>query len=108
MAEACPIPTPAERAYGEVLSAAERAVMDTMVAALEAAQAKVADAFGTSGLEGQPPGFKYFAARTHQALFCILCDADPTTFAGGDANAAAKVIKNSRDIAQHHWGAGPE
>ena len=58
-----------------------------------------------AGLDLPPPSADYFTAALHQNLYCTLCKADPETFAGGKAEIALAIIRNSQNIARHHWGA---
>jgi hypothetical protein len=37
-----------------------------------------------------------------------MCGADPDSFAGGDPAIAYHVIRNSQNIAKHHWSADIE
>ena len=38
-------------------------------------------------------------------MYCVMCGADPDTFAGGDPEMAYQVIRNSQNIAKHYWSA---
>ena len=108
MSASCPIPTPAQRVFYEVQAAAEALMMDKIAAALAEAQATVATGLRDSGLDGSAPPYGYFAATAHQTLYCILCDADPSSMKGGDATKAMALIRNAQNIAKHYWGADIE
>ena len=105
MTTACRIPSPAERAFHEILSKAENKALETVVEALRDAHRTVAAGFADSGLEGVSPPYEYFVAGVHQKLYCLLCGADPQTFAGGRPETAIGIIRNSQNIARHYWGA---
>jgi hypothetical protein len=103
--EACPIPTPAQRRYGEIQSAIEDAMMMKVYAALQDAADQALVDLEAAGLDMQPPAAGYFGAVIRQSLFCTLCKADPKTFSGGNAKIAIAIIRNMQKIAKHYWGA---
>ncbi len=108
MTDSCRLPTPVEKAYYEVLSRAEAEAFDKVVSALEHAQKVAAEGFAASGLDGTPPAYGYFVFGMYQKLYCVLCGADPKTFAGGDPGMAIHVIRNSQNIAKRYWEADIE
>lgn len=108
MTDACRMPTPAQKAYYDALSRAEAEAFDKVVSALKEAQVLAGAGFSASGLDETPPPFGYFVAGMHQKLYCILCGADPQTFAGGDPAMAIDVIRNSQNVAKRYWGADIE
>lgn len=105
MNETCPVPTPAERAYGEIQSRIETTMMRKVHSALRDATEQARTEMQAAGLEMPPPSKDYLAAKIHQYVYCILCDADPDTFQGGRAAPAISLIKNCQNIARHYWGA---
>lgn len=105
MTNACPIPTPAERQYGEILALAKDDLDRAVRAALEAAVARSRSEIERAGLDMEPPSQDYFASVALQRLYSTLCGADPDTFAGGNPDVAAKIIRNCQNIARHYWGA---
>ena len=108
MPGSCPIPTAAERRYGEIQGRIREAMIRKVDAALQDAVEQARAEVAGAGLDLQPPSAGFFAAAIHQAMFCKLCGADPDTFAGGKAEVAVAVIGNSQNIAKHHWGAEVE
>jgi hypothetical protein len=105
MPEACPVLTPEQREYGKIQSRIEEAMMRKVYAALQEATDEAQSEMASAGLDLPPPSRGYFAATMHQKLFCLLCDADPETFSGGQAKTALAIIRNSQNIARHYWGA---
>jgi hypothetical protein len=108
MTDACPILTGPEKKLNDILSLAETAMMDKIMAALtEAKQAAIAG-FHENTLEATPPPLEYFASVLHQQMYCIMCGADPLTMKGGDPRIAIGVIRNSQNIAREYWDADIE
>lgn len=105
MAGSCPIQTPAERARSDIVSRAEADLVTKVLAALKDADAAASAALQATGLTKVEPLEGYFTASLHQKLYCRLCGADPTTFAGGNARTALAIIRNGQQIAKHYWGA---
>lgn len=108
MTEACRVPTPPERTYYDLLCRAEKEALEKVVSALREAQQVAAAGFAANELDGTPPPYGYFVAGIYQKMYCILCGADPQTFAGGDPAMAINVIRNSQNIAKRYWGADIE
>ena len=108
MADSCPMQTPAERDRSAIVADAETALLGTVLAALKEADDKASAALRAAGTEDVPSLHGFFTASVHQKLYCLLCGADPETFAGGNANTAITVIRNSQQIAKHYWGADIE
>jgi hypothetical protein len=106
--KACPIPTPAQRRYGEIQGRIEDAMMAKIYAALEEATEQARTEMDAAGLDLAAPSAGYFGAVIHQRLFCTLCKADPKTFSGGDAKIAVATIRNMQKVAKHYWGADSE
>ena len=105
MAEACPIQTPDERQRGAIVSQIEAALLQKVYEALKESEDMATAALQAVGMEAVPSLHGYFAATVHQKLYCVLCGADPETFAGGNPKTAVAVIRNAQQIAKHHWGA---
>jgi hypothetical protein len=106
LTKTCSVPTPAERQYGEIQSRIQQQMMVKIYAALrDAAEQARAE---MNGIDMSPPSEDYFAAVIHQSIYCTLCKADPKTFAGGNAETAIAIIRNSQNIAKHYWGAAIE
>jgi hypothetical protein len=108
MTQACPVPTPAQRRYGEIQGRIEEAMMIKIYAALQEATDRARTKIDAADLDMPPPSAGYFGSVIHQSLFCTLCKADPKTFSGGDAKIAAAIIRNMQRVAKHYWGAGVE
>ena len=108
MTNACPIPTSAERQYGEIQTRIQLALTGTIYAALQEATEQAKREMAAAGLDMPPPSKGYFAAGIHQKLYCTLCDADPETFRGGKPAAAIAILRNYQQIARHQWGADVE
>jgi hypothetical protein len=106
--KACPLPTPAQRQYGDIQSSAETAMLRKVYAAIQEATEKAQTEVRAAGLEMPPPAADYFVAVVHQSLYCTLCKADPGTFAGGKPEIAVQIIRNSQNIAKRYWGADIE
>jgi hypothetical protein len=106
--KACPIPTPAQRRYGEIQDRIERAMMSKIYAALQEAADRARTEIKAADLDLPPPSVGYFGSVIHQSLFCTLCKADPKTFSGGNADIAIAIIGNMQKVAKHYWGADVE
>ena len=77
MAASCPMPTATETKYGEILDNVQRAMLDTIFAAVEAAHAAAAAELRAAGLDETAFSYGYFASVAHQKLYaklCKLCD----------------------------------
>jgi hypothetical protein len=83
MAEPSPLPTPAQRQFGEIQTRIELEMMRNVDAAIREATERALAEVRAAGLEMPPPSADYFAAKVHQNLYCTLCKADPSTFSGG-------------------------
>jgi hypothetical protein len=103
MNESCPVLTPAERQVQDILERTEASMMATIHAALERASKQAVEELQAIGSEIPPPPHDYFAAVAHQQLFLLLCGADRETFAGGDPEVAAHIIRNAQNISDHYW-----
>ncbi|SMF58346.1 hypothetical protein SAMN02982989_0745 [Xaviernesmea oryzae] len=103
MSNSCPVPTPAERQYLDILSRAEQTMLATIYQAIEDAGRQAAEELRSLGSEERPPAEEYFAAVAHQKLFVRLCGADPETFRGGNPDIAARIIQNAQNISDHYW-----
>jgi hypothetical protein len=106
MTDACPILTGPEKKLADILTQAQTAMIEKVMAALMDAEQAANAGFHENNLEATPPPFEYFASVLHQRMFCIMCGADPQTMEGGDLNIATEVIRNSQNIARHYWGPG--
>lgn len=103
--QSCPIPTPAQRLYADIQHRAMAEMLQSIDAAIRKATDRARRDMEIAGLDEPPPERGFFIATAHQQLFCLLCGADPETFAGGRAEIAAAVLRNGRNIARHYWGA---
>ena len=108
MADNCAVPTLAQQQYGLIQSRIEDDLLRTVHAALEAAAEAARSDISSANLNLPPPSIEYFAASTHQKLYCFLCKADPKTFEGGNANIAIGIIRNAQQLAKFYWGADIE
>ncbi|MBN4096081.1 hypothetical protein [Methylobacterium sp. OT2] len=102
---ACPIPTPEQRKAAEIMSNAQRVMMEKVHAAIADAAAQVRDQVLAAGLELAPAPKEYFDAVVHQRMYLAICGATADTFEGGDAQKAIGLIRNQQQIANHYWGA---
>jgi hypothetical protein len=105
MTQSCPVPTPAERRYGEILTVIQQKMVRRVYEAIREATEEVGAEIGAAQLDMPPPSPEYFASVIHQSIYCTLCKADPETFAGGKADIAITIIRNCQNIARHYWGA---
>ncbi|OHV77074.1 hypothetical protein [Rhizobium sp. LCM 4573] len=103
MSNSCPTLTPAQRQFVDIQDKAERALLATIYKALEDATNQAAEEVQVTGSQEKPPAYEYFAAVAHQKLFLLLCGADPHTFADGDPDIAAYIIRNNQNISDHYW-----
>ena len=108
MTENCPVPTPTERRIAQIIMRADKTLADAVASSLQAATAQAAAELKAMGEESSAPALEYFASVIHQRMYCLMCGADPDTFEGGDPKIAYHVIRNSQNIAKHHWSAGIE
>lgn len=79
-------------------------MMRRVFAALDEAAATAQVRIRQAGIDIPPPTTDAFMAILQQAVFCILCRADPKTFEGGDKRIALAILRNGSNIARHHWG----
>ena len=107
MTHACPILTPAQQRCGEIQERIKADLIRQVDVVLTEAAERARTEMEAAGLDMAPPSRAFFAASAHQHLFCVLCGADPETFANGKADVATAIIRNSQNIAKHHWGADP-
>ena len=105
MAESCPLQTPEERERSAIVARAQTELLEKVRAAKREADATASVALRATGLAEVEPLADFFLADLHQKLYCLLCGANPTTFAGGSAKTALALIGNSQQIAKHYWGA---
>ena len=101
MTATCPVPTPLQRRLLDIEADMVRKVYAAIQDAADQAMMEVR----ASDSEMLPPPADYFAATVHQRLYCMLCKADPDTFAGGRPAIAVAILKNGQNIARHYWGA---
>lgn len=94
-----------DRELAEVIQRADRMLAAAISTALRDARDQAAEGMAVIGKEQATPALEYFAAVVHQRMYCIMCGADPDTFAGGDPKIAYHVIRNSQNIAKHYWSA---
>lgn len=107
MTQSCPVPTPAERQMNEIISAADKAMLETVLKAIEDATNQTAGKMAAIKSQENPPPYDYFAFVVYQQMFLRLCGADPETLRGGDATMAAHILDNGRNIVAHYnWAAG--
>jgi hypothetical protein len=92
----------------DVIERADTKLAKAIFAALRDARDQAAEGMAAIGQEDATPALEYFAAVVHQRMYCIMCGADPDTFAGGDPEIAYHVIRNSQNIAKHYWSADVE
>lgn len=108
MAENAPDLTLADRQIAEVISRTDKTLAAAVSCALEEATKRALEDMRAIGQEDAAPALQYFAAVVHQRMYCIMCGADPDTFAGGNPETAYHVIRNSQNIARHYWSADIE
>jgi len=94
-----------DRAIADVIERADKLLAKAVSAALQNARDHAVEGMAAIGQEDATPALEYFAAVVHQRMYCIMCGADPDTFADGDTEIAYHVIRNSQNIAKHYWGA---
>ncbi|MFK4770690.1 hypothetical protein [Rhizobium sp. ZW T2_16] len=92
----------ADREIADVIERADKRLATAIFAALQNARNQAAEDMAAIGQEDATPAPEYFAAVVHQRMYCVMCGADPDTFAGGDPEMAYHVIRNSRNIAKHY------
>ncbi|CAN7685121.1 hypothetical protein LJR030_003124 [Rhizobium sp. LjRoot30] len=100
---ACSIPTPEQRQYLSIRETAERAMLDKVTSAIEAAPAEVAQKFKDAGLDFEPTSKDYFTFTVQQVAFVMLSGGDLETFRGGDPDIGERVVRNCRHIIDHYW-----
>ena len=105
MADSCPLQTPEERARSAIVARAQADLLEKVRAAVQEADATASAALRATGLTDVDPLADFFTADLHQKLYCLLCSANPDTFAGGNAKTAIALIRNSQQVAKHYWGA---
>lgn len=105
MAAACPILTPEERKASEIVSNAQRALMEKVHAAIAEAAVQVREQTLAAGVDLTPAPREYFDAVVHQQMYLTLCGATAGTFEGGDAERAIGLIRSLQQIANRYWGA---
>ena len=88
-----------------VIKRADTNLAKAIFAALQDARDQAAEGMAAIGQENATPALEYFAAVVHQRMYCLMCGADPDSFAGGDPAIAYHVIRNSQNIAKHYWSA---
>ncbi|TQN60516.1 hypothetical protein FLX27_15835 [Agrobacterium tumefaciens] len=108
MAKKVPDLTLAERQIVEVISRTDKTLAAAVSSALEEATKRALEDMRAVGQEDAAPALQYFAAVVHQRMYCIMCGADPDTFAGGDPAIAYHVIRNAQNFARHYWSADIE
>lgn len=108
MAEITPDLTFAERQIAEVISRTDKTLAAAVSCALEEATKRALEEMRAIGQEDAAPTLQYFAAVVHQRMYCLMCDADPDTFEGGNPEIAYHVIRNCQNIARHYWSADME
>ncbi len=89
--------------YAAALRAIEVTLMARIAEAAATAAADAATAFAAIDRDATPPTEAYFVAAAHQKLFARLCGADPETFAGGDPDIAAVILRNGQELSAHYW-----
>lgn len=99
----CRVPTAEQRMYMAIREAAERAMLDKVVAAIDDAAAEVATKSREAGLEFEPTSADYFTFAAQQVLFVRLCGGDPRTFEGGNAEIGQRIVNNGQAIIDHYW-----
>ncbi len=107
MTGSCPIPTPAERRFGEVLERVQKKMIQNVFAALDEATEQMRKEFQTTEFSPSYEPEGHLAATMLQKLYCRTCHADPDTFAGGDPRIASAIIRNCQNIARHYSGRRP-
>jgi hypothetical protein len=100
-----PAGSSADREIADVIERADKWLATAIFAALQDARYQAAEDMAAIGQEDATPAPEYFAAVVHQRMYCVMCGADPDTFAGGDPEIAYHVIRNSQNIAKHYWSA---
>lgn len=95
----------ARREIAGVIERADKSLATAISAALQDARNQAAEDMAAIGQEDATPALEYFAAVVHKRMFCLMCGADPDTFAGGNPEIAYHVIRNSQNIARHYWSA---
>lgn len=99
----CRVPTPEQRQFMEFRDAAEKAMLDTIYQAIDAAAFGMAENLKAAGSSLPPTNTDYFTFAAQQVLFVRLCGGDPDTFKGGDPEIGAKIVRNGQYIIDHHW-----
>jgi hypothetical protein len=94
-----------DREIADVIERADKRLATAIFAALKDARDQAAQGMAAIGQEEATPVLEYFAAVVHQRMYCVMCGADPDTFAGGSPEIAYHVIRNSQNIAKHYWSA---
>ena len=102
MTTSCPVPTPAEKQYGEVQQRIELDMMSTIYGALRKASEQASRELQAIDIDVPPPAHEYFISLAHQKLFLLLCGADTETFEGGDPEIATYLIQNGQNIRDHY------
>lgn len=108
MVDTCPVISPVERQTLDIIKSAETALVAAVSAALREAVGNAAEDLHVIDGAGSAPPLEYFASVVHQRMYCIMCNADPDTFEGGDPDIALHVIRNSQNIANRYWSADIE
>lgn len=94
-----------DREIADVIERADKTLATAIFSALQHARDQAAGDMAAIGQEDATPALEYFAAVVHQRMYCLMCGADPDTFAGGNPEIAYDVIRNSQNIARHYWSA---
>ncbi len=93
-----------DRDIATVIERADKTLATAIFAAMQDARDQAALGMAARHEEATP-ALEYFAAVVHQRMYCLMCGADPDTFAGGNPDIAYHVIRNSQNIARHYWSA---
>lgn len=99
----CSIPTPEQRQYLEIREGAERAMLEKVTSAINAATAEVAQKFKDAGLEFEPTSKDYFTFTVQQVSFVLLSGGNPDTLQGGNPEIGERVVRNCRHIIDQYW-----
>ncbi|WP_156383031.1 hypothetical protein [Rhizobium sp. Root483D2] len=92
----------------KIIAHTDKRLFTTVDSALEVTVKQVKDELQRIGHVDAAPPMEYFTFGVLQRMYCMICGADPETFAGGDPESAYHVIRNCQNIAQHYWSANIE
>ena len=109
MVNSCPVPTPEQAKYAEVLARIEDAMHDRIAQAIDQAfEAAVSELGAIVSKKKMPaPPKDYFVSVAHQGLFCELCGTERAMLTGGDVAVAAAIINNYQGLKDSWAQPGP-